>query len=429
MRLQRLGRRTVRFRLTLLYGALFLACGTALVGITYALAARTTPNAYVVSGPNGDTNGLAQTRTDPGADGSASSTARTDQGSGVSGGAGSAQADAIARRSEELARAERADHLKSLLTESGVALAITTVISLGLGWIVAGHLLRRLQRVTAAARTISASNLHERLALDGPEDELKELGDTFDQLLARLEGSFLAQRQFIANVSHELRTPMARQRTLAQVAISDPEATVESLRTAHERVLVAGLQQERLVLALLTLARGQAGLHRRERFDLAEVTTGVVLSRSEEAERRGLTVRTALEPAPVKGDVALAEGMIVNLMDNALRHNVPGGLIEFSTGSENGTCSLTVANTGREIPEADIARLFRPFERLGAERVGHSEGLGLGLSIVRAIVEAHDADVEIVPRPGGGLITTVTFQAAEPSGDRDPAESRAAVPI
>jgi signal transduction histidine kinase len=289
---------------------------------------------------------------------------------------------------------------------------------------VAGRVLRRLRRITAAARDISANNLHERLGLDGPQDELRELGDTFDQLLCRLEASFMAQRQFIANASHELRTPMARQRTLAQVALSDPDASAESLRAAHERVLAAGAQQEQLIMALLTLARGQAGLSRREPFDLARVTEEVVLSRAEEAEQRSVTVRTASAAAWTMGDVRLAERMIVNLVDNALRHNVPGGVVEIRARARDGAAVLTVSNTGPEIPEAVVDQLFQPFERFGSERTGRSEGLGLGLSIVRAIADAHGAVLETRPRPGGGLVTTVTFQAPDRTDRRSPVESR-----
>ncbi|MEV5569799.1 HAMP domain-containing sensor histidine kinase [Spirillospora sp. NPDC052269] len=322
---------------------------------------------------------------------------------------GPAQAAGIARQAEEAARAQRARVLHSLLVQSGTALGITTVISLGVGWVVAGSVLRRLQRVTAAARTISAGNLHERLALDGPQDELKELGDTFDALLARLEGTFLAQRRFIAHVSHELRTPMTRQRTLAQVALADPGATVESLRAAHERVLAAGAQQEQLVLALLTLARGQAGISRREPFDLAGLVRDAALNRSDEARRLDVTVQTDLAPTQVAGDARLAERMGTDLLDNALRHNTSGGLVEITAAVRDGAAMLTVANTGRVIPEAAVEQLFEPFERLGAGHTGGTEGLGLGLSIVQAIADAHDADVLALPRPGGGLIVTVTF--------------------
>ncbi|RFU42125.1 sensor histidine kinase, partial [Actinomadura logoneensis] len=332
----------------------------------------------------------------------------------------------IARRGEEAARAQRARELRALLVQSGTALGITTVISLGVGWVVAGRVLRRLRRVTAAARTISAGNLHERLALDGPRDELKELGDTFDGLLARLEGTFLAQRRFIAHVSHELRTPMTRQRTLAQVALADPDATVESLRTAHERVLAAGAQQEQLLLALLTLARGQAGISRREPFDLAGLTGDAVLNRSQEARRLDVTVRTDLAAAPASGDARLAERMVTNLVDNALRHNVPGGLVEVTAATRDGAAELTVANTGRVIPEPAVEQLFEPFERLGAEKAGRAEGLGLGLSIVQAIADAHDAAVLARPRPGGGLVVTVTFP---PPGSPAPCGAGAGEPV
>ncbi|MCP2343544.1 sensor histidine kinase [Actinomadura rupiterrae] len=420
-----LGRRTVRLRLTLLYGALFLVCGTALVGITYLLASQSTPGVYTSHGPNGDTNALARGSSSPGPDGSLHSTSGENGGSSVSNAPAPARAADVAKQSERQAREQRAGELRSLLVQSGTALGITTVISLGVGWVVAGNVLRRLQRVTDAARTISASNLHERLALDGPQDELKELGDTFDELLARLEGTFLAQRQFIAHVSHELRTPMARQRTLAQVALADPDATVESLRSAHERVLAAGAQQEQLVLALLTLARGQAGISRREPFDLAPLARDVVLNRSEEAQRLGVTVRTDLAAAPVAGDARLTERMITNLVDNALRHNVPGGRVEVTASARDGSAVLTVANTGRVIPEPAVEQLFEPFERLGAVR---AEGLGLGLSIVRAIADAHGAAVVARPRSGGGLVMTVTFPPPAAPARRG-AETRAPVRV
>lgn len=416
-----LARRTVRLRLTLLYGALFLVCGTVLVGITYILASQSTSSVYTYRGPDGTISVL----TDPTTKASPGGSLRDSSGDG-SHDRSTTSPPETARVAAAAAREQRDRQLNDLVAESAVALGITTVISLGVGWLVAGHVLRRLHRVTTAARSISANNLHERLALDGPDDELKELGDTFDQLLARLESSFLSQRQFIANVSHELRTPMARQRTLAQVALADPDATVDSLRTAHERVLAAGSQQEQLVLALLTLARGQAGLSRREPFDLARLTEEVVLSRSGDAAQAGVTVRTELDAAPASGDARLVERMVVNLVDNALRHNVPDGLVKVSTRNQDGRTVLTVANTGPVIPGAAVEQLFQPFERLGA---GRGEGLGLGLSIVRAIADAHDAEVDARPRAGGGLVTTVTFPAPDPADHRGAAASHTPVRV
>jgi signal transduction histidine kinase len=196
---------------------------------------------------------------------------------------------------------------------------------------VAGRALRKLRAITTAVQQISATNLHERLALTGPDDELKELGDTFDALVGRLEASFAAQRRFVANASHELRTPLARQRTVGQVALADPDASIESLQAAHERVLAAGAQQEQLIEALLTLARGQAGVDRNEPFDLATLAERVVASRRAEAQYRDLAVYVDVEPAPGSGDPRLVERLVTNLVDNALRHNIVGGCVVVRT--------------------------------------------------------------------------------------------------
>ena len=289
------------------------------------------------------------------------------------------------------------------------------VVSLGLGWVMAGRMLSRLSTITAAARTISASSLDQRLAFAGPDDEFKELGDTFDDLLARLEAAFAAQRQFVANASHELRTPLARQRTVAQVALADPDATVESLREAHERVLAAGAQQERLLEALLTLTRGQAGLERREPFDLATLTDQVLLARQPEARQRGLEITSALSPASAVGDPRLVERLIANLVDNALRHNVDHGLVEVTTYDEEGRAVLTVSNTGPVVPPDAVERLFAPFQRLDDVRTATGEDLGLGLSIVRAIATAHEATVSLTPNVEGGLTAEVGFPVVDPA--------------
>jgi signal transduction histidine kinase len=232
---------------------------------------------------------------------------------------------------------------------------------------------------------------------------------TFDALLARLEASFTAQRQFIANASHELRTPLARQRVISQVALADPGATADTLRTAHERVLASGAQQEQLIEALLTLARGQAGLDQQGAFDLAALTRRVLATRRSEAEYRNLTLHADLRPAPASGSPRLAERLAVNLVDNALRHNVPGGRINLTTSTRNSQAVLRVANTGTEIPAAAVDRLFQPFERLGTDRTSRGEGTGLGLSIVQAIADAHGASITARPRPGGGMLVEVTF--------------------
>ncbi|REE96985.1 sensor histidine kinase [Thermomonospora umbrina] len=415
MRLFSPPRRTVRLRLTLLYGALFLVSGAMLLGITYVLVDRATGGFYSYEGPNGRTNAFMESqRKEPQPvppEGRRWSIAPPSE----SGGLSPEQAMVEDRLIKEGARRQRSEQLRQLLIQSGFALAIMAVISVVLGWLVAGRVLRRLRTITAAARQISATNLHERLALDGPGDELKDLGDTFDDLLARLEASFEAQRRFVANASHELRTPMARQRTLGQVALSDPDASVESLRAAHERILAAGEQQERVIAALLTLARGHAGIERREPFDLASLTDGIVASRLPEARFRNVTVRTALAPAVATGDGRLAERLVVNLVDNALRHNVDGGRVEIVTETRDGRAVLAVRNTGPVVPEDAICRMFQPFQRLGEERTGR--GLGLGLSIVEAIAGAHDALVDTAPRPDGGLSIEVGFPTLSENGD------------
>jgi signal transduction histidine kinase len=370
-------RRTVRLRLTLWSGGLFLICGTVLLAVTYGLVVQ----AFI-----GNSASNAECR----APGSGCSTI------------GPQQARAMALQ-------EHAAVLHELLTRSEIALAVTGVLSVALGWFIAGRVLRPLRTITAAARGISAASLGERLALGGPRDELRELGDTFDGLLARLEASFTAQRQFIANASHELRTPLARQRVISQVALADPGATIETLRAAHERVLASGAQQEQLIEALLTLARGQAGLDKQEPLDLAALTRQVLAGRGSEAEHRNLTLHADLRPARAAGSPRLAERLAANLVDNALRHNVPGGRIDVTTSTRNSRAVLCVANTGTAIPAAAVDRLFQPFQRLGTDRTSRGEGTGLGLSIVQAIADAHSASITARPQPGGGMLVEVTF--------------------
>ncbi|MGV9302093.1 sensor histidine kinase [Nonomuraea sp. NPDC004354] len=400
-----LPRRTVRMRLTMLYGGLFLLSGAALLAITYALVVHAT-SGVVFSGQGGSlVTGAPGDLLDPGPQ--------------VLGGAEGltyeqVQAQAEAMRTQALRQHDA--ELDQLLTQSGIALAAMTVVSIALGWIVAGRVLHPLRTITRAARQISATNLHERLSLAGPGDELKELGDTFDGLLARLEAAFTAQRRFIANASHELRTPLARQRTLVQLALSDPEASTASLRAAHERVLTTNQQQERLIEALLTLARGEAGLDRREPFDLAEISEDVLVARESEAVRRGLRLTTTLDPAPSAGDPRLVERLVINLVDNALRHNVDGGHVHVATGTSAGRAVLTVTNTGPVVAAAEVDRLLQPFQRAGASRTGHDGGLGLGLSIVQAIATAHGATLAVRPSPDGGLRVTAGFEPAGGTG-------------
>lgn len=304
---------------------------------------------------------------------------------------------------------EHANVLHELLTQSVLALVLVVVLSVAVGWFIAARALRPPRTITTAARQISATTLNERLALGGPRDELTELADTFDGLLARLEAAFTAQRQFIANAAHELRTPLARQRVISQVALADPDATSGSLRTAHERVLASGAQQQHLIDALLTLARGQAGLDKHEPFDLAGLARKGLTDRQAEAQRRNLRLHATLGPALTVGSPQLAEQLAANLIDNALRHNRPGGQVDVVTGTRDCCAILAVANTGPAVPAAAIDRLFQPFQRLTADRTSRGDGLGLGLSIVQAIASAHHATITARPRPEGGLSIEVSF--------------------
>jgi len=295
-----------------------------------------------------------------------------------------------------------------LVAGSAVALVLLVPLSLVLGWMVAGRLLRPLRTITATARDISSGDLHRRLALGEPDDELKQLGSTLDDLFARLEASFESQRRFVANASHELRTPLAGQRTLIQVALADPRASAETLRSACEEVLTLGALQERLIDALLTLAISERGVERWETVDLAEVVRGVLASRCDESADRGIDVVAALAAAPLAGDPRLLESLVANLVDNGLRHNCAGGQVEVATAMAGGRATLAVGNTGPIVPAGEVQRLLQPFQR-GRDRTRQAGGHGLGLAIVEAIARAHGAALTARARPDGGLDVSVLF--------------------
>jgi signal transduction histidine kinase len=293
---------------------------------------------------------------------------------------------------------------------AGVALAaVTLVLAAGVGWLVAGRVVRPLRAITASARDISANNLHRRLGLRGHDDEFTELGQTLDDLFARLEASFESQRHFIANASHELRTPLTAGRALLEVAIADPEPSVQTLRATCEELVELGNQQERLIAALLTLADGQRGLKHPEPLDLADITRNVLPPRQAEAGRRGIRLIAALAAAPATGDPSLAESLVANLIDNAIRHNLPGGQAEVTTALTVRGATITVSNTGTLVPPDAVEDLFQPFRQLGAQRIRHGEGHGLGLAIVRAIADAHGATLTARARPQGGFDVEVIF--------------------
>jgi signal transduction histidine kinase len=430
--LRLLPRRTVRLRLTLVYAGLFLAAGTGLLAITYVLVRHTTDQVAFGTNANGKSFVIGGSKaTTPAPKGAANarfvggqSNRTVDLPSPLT----PKQMQAQARRDLALAKSQHDAEMRQLLEQSGIALAIMAALSIVLGWFAAGRVLRPLRTLNERAREISATNLHKRLALTGPDDELKQLANTFDDLLARLEGSFQAQRQFVANASHELRSPLQLARTIGEVALGDPDATVDSLQESHRRVLAAGEQQERLIEALLTLARSERGIDRRDQFDLATLTEGVLETYRPEAALRGIYVRTTLRPAETAGLPRLAERLVANLIDNALRHNLQtGGRIDVTTTTRNGRAVLSVANSGNPVAQEETERLFQPFQRLGIERTDHSDGVGLGLSIVQAIATAHDATVSARAQPDGGLDVEVGFpsrsgirERTRDGGEREP---------
>jgi signal transduction histidine kinase len=390
LRLPRL-RGTLRLRLTLLYGGLFLVSGAALLAIAYTLTAS-----LQLSSP------IAAVKR------------------------GSARLTPVGIRLGPIppaAQWARAATLHELLIQSGIALAIMTVASAGLGWLMAGRALRPLRAMTATTQRISADSLHQRLAVPGPR-EVRELGDTIDGLLTRLDDAFDAQRAFVANASHELRTPLTLSRALIEAALSDPDATVDTFRSACQEVLAAGEQQEHLIESLLTLARSQRGLAHRDPVDLHDLATDVLHALGPEAAARKVKVDAEISPASLPGDARLIERMISNLMQNALRYNVPGGLVQVTTGTQEGQASVRVINTGPAVPAGEIERLLQPFQRLGTGRASQPEGHGLGLSIIAAIARAHDARLSVRPAPGGGLDIAVTFPRPAPARDQAAAGPR-----
>ena len=398
--------RTIRLRLTAVYSVLFLICGAALLAITYVLVEHATAGTYSYTGPNGSVAGRA---------GGGSAPSGTQPGPSLQTNGGQPrltpqQMQDLDRQLRALAANQHAHVMHELLLYSGIALAVTAVVAIMLGWLVAGRVLHPLRTITEAANEISATNLHERLAVAGPNDELKRLGDTIDNLLGRLEGAFDAQRRFVANASHELRTPLTVIRALLQMTLTDPHATIDTFRSACREVIALGEHQDRLIEALLVLARSERGLDYRERLDLADVTDTATTAVRPKAAYLHLLLEASIKPAPIDGDKRLAERLVTNLIDNALDHNITGGRIEIATGTRAGHSFFSVANTGPVVPPDQVPRLLQPFQRLGPESTRHDEdGLGLGLSIVRAIATAHDATLTARAQPNGGLDIDVSF--------------------
>ncbi len=396
----RLPRRTARLRLTVRYGgAVFVACGATVLAVTYLLYGQLGNAPHLVIHHLLHKGG----KVIPFA---------------------AVQPPAVTIRMTGLGQLSL--DRQQLLIAAGIALAVIAVAAAAIGWVIAGQVLRPLRTITAAARRISASSLHERLALHGPDDELKELADTLDSLFARLEASFDAQRRFAANASHELRTPLTRERTLLQVTRADPAATTSTWQAVSQDLLASNAEQEHLIEALLTLASSEAGPGEREPADLAAITSAALAAARPAISRLSLHVHAGIQPATLDGDPLLIHQLAANLIDNAARHNIPGGDIQITTTTSHAGAVLSVTSSGQVVPAADVDRLFQPFQRLGPRPARHDGGHGLGLSIVRAIATAHAATITAQPRPGGGLAIDVTFPPPATPQTRRPHAGRAA---
>ncbi|MEU4823297.1 ATP-binding protein [Actinomadura citrea] len=388
-------RLSVRTRLTLVYGSLFLVTSAALVAVTYLLTVRTMDDRFP-SRQNVDATTITRLRA-LAVGGDVSDLVRL-------------KADA----DRELAR-QKHDVLEQLLQSSLVTMLVLGVLAVVIGYVVAGRMLRPLHTVTATARRLSESNLYERIALDGPQDEIKDLADTFDRMLDRLNRAFDAQRRFVANASHELRTPLTINRTVLEVALASRRSPPET-RALADVLLGNTARHERLIEGLLLLARSERELATRVGTPLRDVVRSALDQLDAQVEEAGVDVEARLGPAAVTGDPVLLERCAVNLLENAVKYNVGDGRVWVRTGVRDGEAFLQVVNTGRPVPSYEVATIFEPFRRLRADRTGSRDGAGLGLSIVRAVVAAHGGAIDTVPRPDGGLSITVRLPvAAQPA--------------
>ncbi|NDU75672.1 HAMP domain-containing protein [Actinomadura sp. DSM 109109] len=381
---------SVRTRLTLVYGSLFLVTSAALVSVTYLLTVRTMDD-RLTSRRHADATTIARLRA-----------------VALDGDVG-ALAGLKADADRELAR-QKHDVLEQLLRSSLVTMLVLGVLAVVIGYVVAGRMLRPLHTVTATARRLSESTLHERIALDGPQDEIKDLADTFDRMLDRLDRAFDAQRRFVANASHELRTPLTINRTVLEVALASRRSPPET-RALADVLLGNTARHERLIEGLLLLARSEREPATRVGTPLRDVVGSALDQLDGQVEEAGVDVEARLGPAAVTGDPVLLERCAVNLLENAVKYNVRDGRVWVRTGVRDGEAFLRVANTGRPVPPYEVARIFEPFRRLRADRTGSRDGAGLGLSIVRAVVAAHGGAIDTVPRPDGGLSITIRLPA------------------
>jgi signal transduction histidine kinase len=447
---------SVRLRLTLTYTALFVVTGTALLGISYLVvqqrekgprtavevicgksvgAQKVTriSGAALPIGPGVLALNPAQCPnlvgsvyyrsfgTGPG--GSASGTVT---GSKVQAAPVSPATQAEVGQLTAAVSASQSHFLDSFRIVSAIALGIMTILSFGLSWWMAGRALAPVHRITDAARNLSERTLHARINLQGPRDELKQLADTFDAMLGRLEQAFTSQRRFVANASHELRTPLATERVLIDEALANRPASPDDLRTILEQLRANSEDTERVIDALLVLARSERGIEQWSPVDLTSLVASVVDQSAAEASGAGVTVSSTLEPTLVSGDPRLLDCLAGNLVENAIRHNVTGGTVTVSVfpSKKSPDAVLEVENTGPVLEPESVDGLVEPFRRAGPDRASGDGGVGLGLSIVNAVVSAHHGTMTLQARPEGGLLVRVQL----PVASHPPSSTTRAVP-
>lgn len=399
---------TLRGRLTLIYGGLFMVAGVLLLGVTYVLFNNNLTGGYRVL-----VQGTYLTPPTPGATPSASPTPRmpnqlfviNKDGDMLTGPA----ADKVIQEQREQVRQAA---IKSLLTQGSIALVVVGGLAAGFGWLVAGRVLAPLHRVTDTARRIAASPaaLHERIALRGPDDEVKNLADAFDIMVERLDHSFDGQRRFVANASHELRTPLTLGRALVEVAMHRRTASPD-VKELGESLLTINARHEQLIEGLLILADSEKQLTTLYPVNLGDIVTHVAAQLSSEAASAGVELIRGPGDAPTQGDALLLERLVHNLVENGIRHNLSEGerWVRVISRTVGDRVEIVVTNTGPDIPPYEVESLFKPFYRLGTERLVGGKGAGLGLSIVRSVVEAHGGAVVATPRQGGGLEISVSL--------------------
>lgn len=380
-------RLSMRSRLTLLYGGLFLIAGGILIAILYVIFSSNFPGGPLAEGIFTPAGRRLPPPVPP---------------------LTQAEMQALVQKLNQ----HRNEIISSLLWESLLAMAVVAIAAVGFGWLMAGRALHAIRHITDTARRVAGSNLHERISLVGPRDELKELADTFDAMLERLDASFDGQRHFAANASHELRTPLATNRTLLEVAVAQHRVPPE-LRQVIDSVLAASARSELILDGLLTLARCENQAIERLPVDLSDVAAGAVEETAAEAAAAGVTIDAAPYPAPTNGDPILLERLALNLVRNGIQHNHPGGRVTVTTrtAATPGMVELEVSNSGPPVSPEQVSTLFEPFRQFDRNRTSHPHGAGLGLSIVRSITQAHGGQLTAAARDGGGLIVQIRLAA------------------